>query len=172
VHGRRGGTAPEGYEPDDFALKAIEKLLDGSRPWNREEYPTLEAALRATIDSIINHLAVSADNVRGRRLASESSRSATAQAFQVPGTEPNPADVVIDREWQEWFHEAAMKELDGDDFLIKLFECLAAEITKPEEIATLLDMSIDDVNNGKKRLRRKLEKLDGKHPPPQRRAKR
>ena len=89
----------------------------------------------------------------------------------MPGTEPNPVNAVIDRDWQERFHKAAMKELKGDDFLIKVFECLAAEFTKPEEIAMMLDTTVEDVNNAKKRLRRKLEQLDGKYPLPKRRAK-
>lgn len=125
VYFSRGAVVPAGYEPYDFALDAIEKLLDGRRPWNREKYLTLETALRATIDS----------------------------------------------DWQERFHKAAMKELKGDDFLVEVFELLAAEFTKPEEIATMLDTTVDEVNNAKKRLRRKLEKLDGKYPPPKRRAK-
>ena len=64
-----------------------------------------------------------------------------------------------------------MKELKGDDFLIKVFECLAAEFTKPEEIAMMLDTTVEDVTNAKKRLRRKLEQLDGKCALPKRRAK-
>jgi hypothetical protein len=171
VYVNKGDAVPGGHEACDFALDAIQKMLDGRRPWNREKYQTLEVALRATIDSDINHLAESADNARGRRLALQGSKSETAQAYDVPGTEPNPLHAVIDNDWQQRFHKAAMKELKDDEFLIKLFECLAAEFTKPEEIATMLDTSVEEVNNGKKRLRRKLEKLDGRYPPPKRRAK-
>jgi hypothetical protein len=171
VYVNRGDAVPGGYEAYDFALDAIEKMLDGRRPWNREKYLTLDAALRATVDSDVNHLAESVDNARGRRLAPESSKCETAQAYQVPGTELNPLNLVIDRDWQERFHKAAMKELKGDDFLVKVFECLVAEFTKPEEIAMMLDTTVEDVNNAKKRLRRKLEKLDGRYPPPRRRAK-
>jgi hypothetical protein len=171
VYLNRGDAVPGGYEAHDFALDAIEKMLDGRRPWNREKYQNLEAALRATIDSDVNHLVESADNARGRRLAVQASKCETAQAYVVPSTEPNPLHSVIDKDWQERFHKAAMKELKGDEFLIKLFDCLAAEFTKPEEIATMLDTTVEEVNNGKKRLRRKLEKLDGKCPPPKRRAK-
>jgi hypothetical protein len=89
----------------------------------------------------------------------------------VPGREEDPVNIVIDAEWQERFHKAVMKELDGDEFLIKLFQCLRADFTKPEEIATMLDKTVDDVNNAKKRLARKLEKLEKKFPPPNRRAK-
>src|SRR5690606_14658438 len=122
VYVNKGDAVPGGYEPYDFALDAIEKMLDGRRPWNREKYPTIEVALRATIDSDINHLADSADNARGRRLATESSRGETAQAYEVPGTEPNPLSSVIDRDWQDRFHKAAMKELKDDALLIKIFE--------------------------------------------------
>ena len=158
----KGGGVPGGYEPYDFALDAIQKLLDGTRPWNKEKYKTLEAALRSMIDSEISHLVESLDNIQGRRLASASTKDDTAHAYQVQSTEPNPLHAVIDREWQEHYHKAAKKELNGDEFLTKLFECLAAEITEPADIATMLEKTIDEVNNGKKRLRRKLEKLDGR----------
>jgi DNA-directed RNA polymerase specialized sigma24 family protein len=171
VYVNKGDAVPGGYEACDFAHDAIAKMLDSRRPWNRDKYQTIEAALRATIDSDINHLADSADNARCRRLALEPSKDETAQAYTVPGTEPNPLTTVVDRDWQNRFHKAAMKELKDDPFLIKIFECLEAEITKPEEIAAMLDTTPEEVNNAKKRLRRKLEKLDGKCPPPKRRVK-
>jgi hypothetical protein len=162
----KGGAVPGGYEPYDFALDAIEKLLDGTRPWNKEKYATLEKALRSTIDSDINHLVESIDNAHGKRLGSPATKGDTALAYVVHSMEPIPIKVVIDRDWQEQYHKAAMKVLNGDAFLGKLFECLEGEITEPHEIATMLDISVDDVNNGKKRLRRTLAKLDGRftHP--------
>jgi len=163
----RGGSVPGGYEPYDFALDAIQKMFDGTRPWNKERYPTLEKALRATIDSDISHMVQSPENAKARRLTPVGQ---TAQAYDIPGTEENPLKVVIDRDWQDRYHKAAMKELEGDEFLKKLFQCLEAEITKPDEIATMLDTTVDEVNNGKKRIRRKLEKLDGKFPPLKRRV--
>ena len=39
-----------------------------------------------------------------------------------------------------------------------------------DDIASVLDMEVADVNNGLKRLRRKLEKLDKKHMPTSSRA--
>jgi hypothetical protein len=172
VRNANNPVAPGGYGPEDFAVDAITKLLDGRRVWNREVHQTLEAALKATIDSDISHLVESVDNINGRPLAGPTSKSETARAYDVPGTEPNPLKVVIDRDLQDRYHTAAMKELDGDGFLQQLFECLEAEITAPAEIAIMLDKTVDDVNNGKKRLRRKLEKLDGKFAPPAGRPKR
>lgn len=65
----KGGSVPAAYEPHDFAFDAIRKMLDGTRPWKKERYPTCEAALRASIDSDISHLVESVDNIEGRRLA-------------------------------------------------------------------------------------------------------
>lgn len=40
-----------------------------------------------------------------------------------------------------------------------------AKITEPTEIAELFGVSPEDINNAKKRLRRKVEKLDGRVKP-------
>jgi len=165
---RKGGAIPGGYEPYDFALDAIAKMFDGTRPWNKERYPSLEMALRATIDSDISHLVNCPENAKARRLVLINDE--TSQAYDVPGTEPNPLTLVIDKDWQEKYHKAVITELDGDALLVDLFGCLRAEIILPEEIAQMLDKTVDDINNAKKRLRRKLEKLDGKFPPPIRRV--
>jgi hypothetical protein len=162
-----GDAVPGGYEPLDFALTAIEKLLDGRRPWNPQAYATIEDSLKAAIDSDISHLVESIDNIRGRRLAGPSSKCETARAYDVEATEPNPLKVVIDDDAMERFRTAAIKELGDDEFLKQLFECLEAEITEPVDIAYMLEITIDEVNNGKKRLRRKLDKLRGKFVPPQ-----
>lgn len=167
---RKGGSVPGAYEPEDFANDAIRKLLDGTRPWNRQKHVTLLVALKATIDSDISHMVDSLDNRLGRRLSVASGKDETVQAYDVPGTESSPLVLVMDQEWKERFRKAVMKELGSDDLLVGLFECLEAEITDPAEISTMLDMSDTDVTNAKKRLKRKLEKLDKKFPQTRRRA--
>lgn len=156
----RGGSVPGGYEPYDFAMDAIRKAMDGDRLWNREKHEKLEDFLRSIIDSDINHLVESVDNAKGRRLTRESGNGDTVAAYEIPGVEPNPYVVVVDKEWQNSFHEAAMKELKGEEFLIKLLECMEAEITEPQEIAEVLGSTVNHVNNEKKKLRRRLDTLD------------
>ena len=165
----RGGSVPGGYEPEDFALDAFQKALDG-RTWNRVAYPTLERFLRSIIDSDISHLVNSVDNAQGRRLSPPSGNDETVKAYDVPGTEGDPLQIVVDRDWQESFHAEAMKELDGDEFLIELLKCLDAEITEPSELAVLMGKTVDEINNGKKRLRRKLDRLDTRVKPPKKRT--
>jgi hypothetical protein len=162
---RRGGTVPGGHEPYDFALDAIAKAMDGTRAWNRNEYQTLESFLRSVIDSDISHLVESIDNSTGRRLAPPSAKDETTSTYEVPGTEADPLLIIIDKDWQARFHEAALKELKGEDFLVKLLECMEADLTRPTEIADVLGTTVDFVDNEKKKLRRKLEKLDTRFKP-------
>lgn len=159
----KGGTVPSGYEPYDFALDAVRKLLDGTRPWNKTAHDTIEKSLLATIDSDISHLVNRLDNRRVRRVMPTT--TADEQDFDFSGREPDPVDVVIDTDWQAEYQAAVLKELGEDEFLAKLFECLRAEITEPTEIAELFGVSPEDINNAKKRLRRKVEKLDGRVKP-------
>ncbi len=161
----KGGSVPAAYEPQDFALDAIRKMLDGTRPWNRDQYMTVEAALRASIDSDISHLVESVDNIKGKRLAPQTSKDETAKAYEIAGADDNPATIVIDRDWRDRFHHAAVKELSGEPLLEKLLDCIESGFIEPTEIAELLEISPDDVTNLKKRLRRKLEKLDPQFKP-------
>ena len=63
------------------------------------------------------------------------------------------------------FHDAAIKLLDGDQSLIDLLECMETDVTEPADIAIALGVTVEHVNNEKKRLKRKLEKLDTRTDP-------
>mgnify|MGYP002625096481 CR=1 FL=1 len=166
----RGGSVPGGYEPYDFALDAIAKAMDGTRPWNRDRYKTLESFLRSIVDSDISHLVESVDNSIGRRLTHQSGKDETASAYEVASADPPPPTVVIDRDFQVRFREAALKELDGEQFLVQLLECMEAEITEPQQIAEVLGVTVDHVNNEKKRLRRRLYRCDPRIKPVKKRT--
>ncbi|MCC7333850.1 MAG: hypothetical protein IT422_02065 [Pirellulaceae bacterium] len=165
----RGGSVPKGYEPYDFALDAIQQLLDDSRSWNREVYPTLESVLRSFVDSKISGMVNLTENKLDRRLTPPKGQSATM--YDIPNTESDPLRLLIDVERQQQLHDAAFKEFDGDTLLENLFICIEDEITKPKDIASLLDMKVEEVNNGLKRLRRALNKLEKKFLPAGARAK-
>ena len=148
----------------DFALSAIEMLLSGDRKWNREVDPTVEEHLKGTIDSDVNHLANSYDNRFGK-LPPEAEEGQEPFMLQIKGREASPEQVVIDRDWQERFQKAVMKEIGADEFLMQLFYCLQSDVTKPSEIAEILDMEVEEINNGKKKLRRRLEKVERQFAP-------
>ncbi len=156
----RGGSVPKAYEAADFVNDAIQKALDGDRNWNRQAYPTLEGFLQSIIDSDINHMAESVDNAKVRRESYSAGEGTPSGLCEILGRESEPIRILIDEECRKQFHQAAIQALKDDPFLAKLLECLEAEITEPLEIAELLAITVDEVNNAKKRLRRKLNELN------------
>jgi hypothetical protein len=160
----RGGS----FDPRDFVDAAFAKVLAGERTWNKDEYSALEGFLRSVIDSDMNHLVDSIDNVKGRHLPAPEKSAAVATQYMPVSTQPEPATAVIDNEWperQRKFHEQATSQLDGDQALVDLLECMEAGITEPLDIAVALGVTVDHINNEKKRLRRKLDKLDPRNKP-------
>jgi hypothetical protein len=154
-----GGSPPCAYEPTDFALDAIKGALHGKRNWNREKYATLELFLKSVIRSRINNLVKSPDNSGSQRFApAKNAGGDETEGFE--SCEANHVKVVILKEWCDKFRAAARKDLEGDSFLTQLFECIDSGYTKPLEIAEVCGISVNDVNNGMKRLRRKLDAIN------------
>ena len=55
------------------------------------------------------------------------------------------------------FRKLVLREIGDDELVVRLFECISAEITAPSEIAILLERDVKEINNAQKRLRRKVE---------------
>ena len=159
---KTGVGVAKGYEAKDFALDAIQMAMEGTRSWNREKYQTIEAFLKSIIDSIVSHLVVSDENKRVRQLATDENDGST---FEIPGFANDSFTLLKREESQKRFRDSIWRQLEGDEFLLQLLECLEADITKPADIANMLDMEVKDVYNGKKRLRRKVEKIYRKMSP-------
>ena len=71
-----------------------------------------------------------------------------------PGSDP--ATECMNQDQLEKFRASVAQEIAGDKLVEGIFSCLEAEITKPHEMAEVLDVKVKDINNGQKRLRRKV----------------
>ena len=78
-------------------------------------------------------------------------------------SEADPAVLCCERDAAECFQRLVEKEINGDDQLEQVFDCLEADITRPQEIAQLLDCEITVINNVQKRLRRRVDKAIRRH---------
>ena len=160
-----GGSVPRGCEPYDVAMEALSDALeDGGSRWNRQVNLTLESYLRAVIDSKISNLVNLAENKLDRRLESSVDSDNPSGAFTLVGREQDAAHFVIELDTHSIFRDRAIAELEGEESLIRLFECLDSGYTAPAEIAELLStesqpITAEDIYNLMKRLRRKLDKL-------------
>ncbi|MEZ6243730.1 MAG: hypothetical protein R3B57_11895 [Phycisphaerales bacterium] len=163
VPARRGGHAPGGIEPQDLASEAIVSVIDGSREWDPAAHPDFRRFLEGVIDSKVNHLAESADNRMTRREPVTTDGQIKELKTTRRNFESDPADLCCECDAADSFRQFVEKEIAGDDQLEQVFECLAAGIIRPREIAELLECEVTVINNIQKRLRRRVDKAMRRH---------
>ena len=162
---RKSATIPSWLEPQDFAQEAIRRMLDGTRRWNRKRYPTVEEALKSIIDSHISQIVNQLDNKKFKQLKRPNSDDESTSVYEIESGEDGPIRIAIDDDWRDWFRQQTRQMLQGESQLVELLKCMESGITKPAEIAQKLKTNVKDINNLKKRLRRKLETLDPGYKP-------
>jgi hypothetical protein len=153
----RGGAVPGGVDPADLAAQAVTDFLEGRRRWNREAEPEFLEFLKGVVDSCVSHLATRLENRVSRRI--EDDPVTGDLLLEVRGREVDPATLCMDKNALEKFRATILKDVSGDKLAERLFECLDAEITKPSEIAEMLDVTVQEVNNAQKRLRRVVQNV-------------
>ena len=141
--GKLAGKLPGGRDLHDVVQTAIQKTLAGERNWNREKC-TLFQHFRGVIDSEINHLAVGLEN-RTPHIPDD-------EIGNIASLKPSPEDETV------WIREknnlleflSRKNELCYEIASIMLKDDVSGSI----EIAEILSISVEEINNAKKRLRR------------------
>jgi RNA polymerase sigma factor (sigma-70 family) len=154
-----GGKTPGGIEAADLAQWTIVDVIEGKRKWDPATDPDFLKFLQSVVDSKVSHLVDAVENRKSRRLVPASADDESSDAYELEAGGSTPADLVANRESAEKFRASVLKCLEGDDLAYKVLECLDAEYTKPTEIAEMLGISVADVYNAQKRMRRKLDEL-------------
>jgi len=154
-------AGPGGVTPGDIAAEAILKVLDGTRRYDPAACPDLLTFLRNVVRSQVSHLAGAADTQRVRPMPQIRLNDADDPVDMEPeGDEPSPLENCIKKEIVDKLKAVAAQE--QDDLVTGIVECLDENITKPAEIAELLNVDIKTINNAQKRLWRKAERVLGK----------
>ncbi len=154
-----GCVLPGGATPQDLAADAIDDAILGKRMWNQEAEPDFLKFLRSVVDSKVSHLARRMENKLGRRMLVAADADDPSPAYEVADPDPDPETVCADKESQAKFRSAVLTAIQGDALVEGVFSCLEADITKPHEMAELLDTRVKEINNAQKRLRRKVEQV-------------
>jgi len=152
-----------GFNPVDVAQEAILKVLDGSRDWDPKRGPLIPY-LKGVVDSLISHLADSADNQIQVRLpeGEDGEEVSDRLEFEAPRndnhgwlTKPPPrpdggvsgdADGRVDKLF------AAVS--DKKELMDVVEAVMELDDPKPAAIAEQLGVPVKDINNRLKRLRR------------------
>jgi DNA-directed RNA polymerase specialized sigma24 family protein len=130
-----------GQTPEDVAREAIAKVLDGTRTWEPQRGPLLPF-LQGIVDSLMSHLAASADNAIIERW-----HDAIPDAAAPEEPDDSEAAELINR------LRGALEQHGGDD-LLAVLGAVQEHGARPSAIAVALGTSVIDVNNRLKRLRR------------------
>lgn len=158
--GMIGNPMPKGLTPKDVVSDAIKKTYSGERQWNPEKEPSLFKFLCSVIDSSINHIANWKENTntQSESLISNSHME-KSPLLSIPHNDPSPESVLINSEEDKkidnflWgFHSF----LDESSELQTYLECVIDGLEKPREIAEAMGIKTKEVNNLKKRMKRKL----------------
>ncbi len=174
LHWRTGGSEDlaKGKTPEDIAAEAIEKALDGTRALNFETNNELLDCLKSIVDSDINHLAHSADNIRQRsglqnqngeelrdKIEFEAVRQNYNDLISQQPSDPGEQIVKSDEQEAERRIDSLFKSLSDDKCLTEVLEAILEGETKPKDIADRLKTSVSDINNRLKRIRRHAYKI-------------
>lgn len=158
----------KGLMPDDIAAQAIVSVIGGERKWEPERGPLLPF-LKRVVDSLLNHLALSADNRRIERFSQDdrSPYGAERIAFQDCDEGPwpqRPADFeAADPSESECADERIDRLAEAAKGTPELAEVLNAILefneARPRLIAIRIGRPVNHVNNCLKRLRRLALKI-------------
>lgn len=166
----------EGQQAVDLAAEAIRRLMDGTRRWDPNEV-ALVPFLRGVVDSLVSHLADSADNARQVRIPDGEDGEELGDRFEfdaarndhhglLPDRPPDPETVLAAhrREFADKRLDQLLDEVKDNADLVAVVDALMrVDEPKPAAIAEHLGLEVSEVNNRLKRLRRTADRLTGTH---------
>jgi hypothetical protein len=175
---------PSGETAESIVSKAIEKVLSGKRKWNPGTHPSFERYLMDVIDSLLNQLANSHDNVKfeiisdgqdndGSNLPEEPPEHPEASAEWLGRPPLTPEEEMLKKERNKRNDEvvgALIADCDDDPLLKKILEAMVDGYEKPASIAERVGCTPSEVYVASKRLDTKIDsfrkRLATEAPPP------
>jgi hypothetical protein len=144
--GLLGGPLPGGIESHDIVMKAIEQALSGERQWMINA--RIDYFLFGAIKSVLNHLANSSENRSTCLITDEMVESASAHVVNsdiAAGVRRDPSV------------KAFFESLKGDPLVHDVASfILYYGVDKPEDLAHRIKRNVLEINNAKRRLKRKI----------------
>ncbi|MEJ2744177.1 MAG: hypothetical protein P8123_00570 [bacterium] len=151
-------SPPGGSEAHDIVAEAILKIYQGKRKWDPEKVPDLFYFICSVIKSDVNHLAESWEN---RHVLPESSllrdddqNRPTVIARQEDTSQAGPRE-ILDEKLSEKEVLDFYDYLQDEPDLQKIVEAAFDGITKRLELAQTLGISEVEIDNRRKRLKRR-----------------
>ena len=153
--------SPRGHKPEEIAVDAITRVIDGPRNYNAQKCPDFHQYLRGVVRSIISHIVDSPDFRKRRSIPSTTNEGETKEVER-GSREFDPLQLCIEKE-ELVINEKIIQKIESileenfseDEIVIGIYDCYKAGIYKRSELAEYLEVDIKEIDSAKKRLRRK-----------------
>ena len=144
---------------EDLVQDAMASLSGGElkRRWDPQKHPDPMQHLKWFVRSRMSTLARSYDalNVRRGDDSDEHADPETPESLVLQVAERKERDA-----WRAQARDLLLAEIIDDDLLVRLHDLMETEeIDKPAELATRLNVSLEEIKNAKKRFRRAWERV-------------
>lgn len=156
-----GNITAKGKDAQDYvqdAIVTVIKGVEGKRRW--DEKTDFQLHMKGIIRSQIGHSFELTESQKTQRESTISYFKADDEESYTldshPGSSPTPLDNAINADADRKMWEI-MGLLEDDPLLKGIFQCIFDGTTKPSEIAEELKTTTKEINNGKKRLGRRLQ---------------
>jgi len=146
---------PQGKPPADIACDAIKKVWNEERKWDSRKCPDLLDFLKSVVKSDMNHLVRSWGHEHFVPLDDEQ-ESGFPEPIETP---EEKLKLKEEEDRSSNFKNELEKLLKDDEDALLVFICLEEGFTKPKDIALQTGLSEKEVNNAKKRIRRRAQPL-------------
>ena len=150
--------SPQGQGPEDVAAEAITRTIEGRRTYDEKKCPDFYYFLKRCVDSIISHLIDSKEAEKRKSMPSIVTDEGEIEEIEPEGREAGPLEICIKKDLVEKIKSILQETFVQDEVVCGMLDCLDAGIDKPSEMAEYLEVSVKEVNNAQKRLRREVDK--------------
>jgi DNA-directed RNA polymerase specialized sigma24 family protein len=147
-------------EGEDLIIKAIIAVMEGRRRWYSEKSPFLNFCW--IIRSIASNEIASDEFAREKKsipLACTDEIPADSDQLLISSSTPSHTEIYEQQENDKNFSERLHQSLQGDSLSCRVVDYLIDDPSwKPQKIAKALGEETKEINNTRKRLRRKLRR--------------
>lgn len=152
----------QGFQAEDVARQAIEKVFAGKRAWDPARGDLLPY-LKGVVDSLMSHMADSLDNTIQARLAEDEEGKELLDHAEFHAARNDNFGLLSAHQRSRGTNSDVENErvaklfaaVQGEDDLMAVLDVvMSSGETKPAQIAAELGIEVTEVNNRLKRLRR------------------
>jgi hypothetical protein len=154
-----GYRSPCGMGPEDIATEAIERLIEGTRQYNKDKYPDILIYLKGVIDSIVSHIIESPEFEKKYPMPCILNSDGEIEEIEVDCKGPDSSQIHIQMEVVEKSKSTLCKHFAQDQVVLGILECIEAGIEKRSERAEYIGVKESDITNAQKRLQRQFDKI-------------